>query len=95
MRDATRIQGRFISTCGLKKTTDMPESRYQLVIVDQTGCPVSHLVAWHRLRQKQPGTDGTLEICVWRLLIKRVVLIFRSWSRNGRYKVSLRMLRVV
>lgn len=59
MRAATRVQGRFVSTCGLTKITGAPGSRYQLVIVDQTGHPVSHLMEWHRLRQKQPGTEGT------------------------------------
>jgi integrase len=59
MRATTRIQGRFVSTCGLKKITGAPGSRYQLVIVDQTGHPVSHLMEWCRLRQKQPGTDST------------------------------------
>ncbi|HET8840566.1 MAG TPA: hypothetical protein VFN35_03825, partial [Ktedonobacteraceae bacterium] len=59
MRAATRVQGRFVSTCGLKKIADAPGSRYQLIIVDQAGHPVSHLMEWHRLRQKQPGTDST------------------------------------
>lgn len=59
MRATARVQGRFVSTCGLKKIVGAPDSRYQLVIVDQGGHPVSHLMEWHRLRQKQPGTDGT------------------------------------
>ncbi len=59
MRATARVQGRFVSTCGLKKIIGAPGSRYQLVIVDHTGCPVSHLMEWYRLRQKQPGTDST------------------------------------
>jgi hypothetical protein len=37
VRSIARIQGRFVSTCGLKKITAAPGSRYQLVIVDQAG----------------------------------------------------------
>src|SRR5262249_43132208 len=55
----TRLAGRFVSTCGLKKIIGALGSHYQLVIVDQTGHSVSHVTEWYRLRQKQPGTDST------------------------------------
>ncbi|HTK06090.1 MAG TPA: site-specific integrase [Ktedonobacteraceae bacterium] len=58
MRVTERIQGRFVSTYGMKKVVCLPESRYELIIVDCSGKPVSHLTEWYRLR-KQPGCDGT------------------------------------
>ncbi len=58
MRATARVQGRFVSTCGLSKIVCSSESRYELIVVDGTGHPVSHVTEWYRLR-KQPGTDST------------------------------------
>jgi len=58
VRARTRVQGRFVSTCGLKKIVCSSESHYKLIVVDSTGRPVSHVTEWYRIR-KQPGADGT------------------------------------
>ncbi|HEU5379991.1 MAG TPA: tyrosine-type recombinase/integrase [Ktedonobacteraceae bacterium] len=58
MRVTLRRQGKFVSTYGLGKITCASESRYELIIVDRAGRPVSPLTEWYRLR-KQPGNDGT------------------------------------
>ncbi len=47
MHAITRIQGRFVSTCVLKKITAALGSRYQLVIVDQAGATV--WISWRDL----------------------------------------------
>lgn len=87
MRIATRIQGRFVSTCGLKKITGAPGSRYNLIIVDSAGCPVSHLMEWHRLRQKQPGTDSTRRTYLNFLLPFMGYLLKKgaTWNREPEY----------
>jgi hypothetical protein len=58
MRVSVRERGRFASTCGLRKVAGRPGGRYEFVIVDSAGSPLSHLTEWYRLR-KQPGGDGT------------------------------------
>jgi site-specific recombinase XerD len=58
MRAQQRLHGRFVSTCGLRKVACAPGSRYELIIVDRAGHPVSHLTEWYR-QGKQPGTDST------------------------------------
>lgn len=58
MRERQRLQGRFVSASGLRKVICASGSRYELIIVDRTGHPVSHLTEWYRQR-KQPGTDST------------------------------------
>jgi len=58
MRVPERERGRFVTTCGLRKVAGCPGGRYEVIIVDSAGHPVSHLTEWYRLR-KQPGGDGT------------------------------------
>lgn len=58
MRVPVRVRGRFASTCGLRKVAGSPGGRYEIIIVDSAGSPISHLTEWYRLR-KQPGGDGT------------------------------------
>jgi hypothetical protein len=58
MRVSVRERGRFASTCGLRKVAGSPGGRYEFVIVDSAGSPLSHLTEWYRLR-KQPGGNGT------------------------------------
>lgn len=58
MRTKARVLGRFVSTYGFKKIACAPGSKYELIVVDSQGRPVSHLTEWYRLR-KTPGCDGT------------------------------------
>src|SRR5947209_5001938 len=58
MRAKVRKRGRFVSTYGFKKITCAPGNKYELIVVDGEGRPVSHLTEWYRLR-KTPGCDGT------------------------------------
>jgi len=58
MRVKGREQGRFVALSGFRKITGPPCGRYELLIVDGSGRPVSHLCEWYRLR-KQPGPNGT------------------------------------
>jgi Phage integrase family len=58
MRIPARERGRFVSSWGLRKVVGYPSGRYEVIIVDNAGRPVSHLTEWYRLR-KQPGGDGT------------------------------------
>ncbi|SRR6266487_1078005 len=51
MRTKERHQGRFLSTSGLQKLVTRPGGRYELVIIDGQGRPVSHLTEWYRLRK--------------------------------------------
>ncbi len=56
MRAKRREQGRFVALSGFRKIAVPPGGRYELLIVDSTGRPVSPLCEWYRLR-KQPGSD--------------------------------------
>ena len=58
MRVKQRVQGKFVSRSGFRKVICQPGGRYELIIVDQEGRPVSHLTEWYRLR-KSPGPNGT------------------------------------
>jgi site-specific recombinase XerD len=46
-----RYQGKFIALGGLRKIPGPPESRYELMVVDENGHPVFHLSEWYRLRK--------------------------------------------
>ncbi len=58
MRAKGREQGRFVALSGFRKIAGLPGGRYELLIVDSAGRPVSPLCEWYRLR-KQPGPNGT------------------------------------
>jgi hypothetical protein len=58
MRAKGREQGRFVALSGFRKIVVPPGGRYELLIVDHTGRPVSPLCEWYRLRT-QPGPNGT------------------------------------
>jgi hypothetical protein len=58
MRTKGREQGRFVALSGFRKIAGPSGGRYELLIVDGNGKPVSHLCEWYRLR-KQPGQNGT------------------------------------
>src|SRR5260370_42299007 len=58
MRIKTREHGRFVSLSGLRKVVGSPGGRYELFIVDASGCSVSHLTEWYRLR-KSLGPNST------------------------------------
>ncbi len=58
MRTKGRELGRFVSLSGLRRMTGPPGGRYEVLIVDSMGRPVSPLCEWYRLR-KQPGPNGT------------------------------------
>ena len=58
MRAKGREQGRFVATSGFRKIAGPLGGRYELLIVDSSGRPVSPLCEWYRLR-KQPGQQGT------------------------------------
>jgi integrase len=58
VRAQQRVQGRFVSTCGLRKIVCALGSRYELLVIDGSGHPVSHLTEWYQQR-KQPGADST------------------------------------
>jgi Site-specific recombinase XerD len=58
MRPKGREQGRFVALSGFRKLAGSPGGRYEVLIVDGNGRPVSHLCEWHRLR-KRPGSNGT------------------------------------
>src|SRR5437764_14230997 len=58
MRAKGRVGGRFVSLSGFRKIPGIPGGRYEIIIVDHTGHPVSPLCEWYRLRTT-PGPDGT------------------------------------
>lgn len=58
MRTKGREQGRFVALSGFRKRAGSPDGRYELLIVDGNGRPVSPLCEWYRLRQ-QSGSNGT------------------------------------
>jgi len=58
MRTKGREQGRFVALSGFRKIAGPPGGRYEVLIVDGKGKPVSHLCEWYRLR-KHPGPNGT------------------------------------
>jgi hypothetical protein len=58
MRTKGRVQGRFVALSGFRKIAGPSGGRYEVLIVDGNGRPVSHLCEWYRLR-KQPGPNGT------------------------------------
>ncbi len=58
MRAKEREQGQFVAPSRFRKIAGPPGGRYELLIVDRNGRPVSHLCEWYRLR-KQPGPNGT------------------------------------
>lgn len=58
MRIRGREQGRFVALSSFRKVAGPSGGRYELLIVDGNGKPVSPLCEWFRLR-KQPGTNGT------------------------------------
>jgi len=86
MKATTQVQGRFVSTCGLKKIVCSSESRYELIIVDSAGHPVSHVTEWYRLR-KQPSNDGTRRTYLNFLLPFFGHLLKRDapWNREPEY----------
>src|SRR5712692_5525477 len=53
-----REQGRFVALSGFRKIAGPPGGRYEVLIVDGKGKPVSPLCEWYRLR-KRPGPNGT------------------------------------
>jgi hypothetical protein len=58
MRLKQRVQGKFVSCSGFRKVICPPGERYEVIIVDREGRPVSHVTEWYRLR-KTPGPNGT------------------------------------
>jgi integrase len=58
MRLKQRVQGKFVSCSGFRKIVCPPGDRYELIVVDQEGRPVSHVTEWYRLR-KMPGPNET------------------------------------
>lgn len=58
MRLKQRVQGKFVSCSGFRKVTCQPGGRYELIVVDREGRPVSHVTEWYRLR-KMPSPNGT------------------------------------
>lgn len=90
MRDVARERGRFVSTCGLRKVAGYPGGRYEVIIVDSAGHPVSHLTEWFRLR-KQPGTESTRRTYLAFLLPFFGYLLKRgaAWNREPDYIRSL------
>lgn len=86
MRTVQRAQGRFVSIYGLKKITCSSGNRYSLVVVDNTGRPVSHVTEWYRLR-RQPGADGTRRTYLNYLLPFMGYLIQKgaAWNREPEY----------
>lgn len=58
MRSKQRVRGKFVSCSGFRKISCPPGGRYELIVVDQEGRPVSHVTEWYRLR-KMPGPNGT------------------------------------
>src|SRR5713226_850651 len=58
MRAKEREQGQFVAPSRFRKIAVPPGERYELLIVDGNGRPVSHVCEWYRLR-KQPGPNGT------------------------------------
>jgi integrase len=58
MRIKGRELGRFVALSGFRKITGPPGGRYEVLIVDGNGRPVSPLCEWYRLR-KHPGPDST------------------------------------
>jgi len=58
MRNQARDHGRFVSRSGLRKVPGPPEGRYELIIVDGSGRPLSHLTEWYR-RRKHIGAHRT------------------------------------
>ena len=58
MRVKGREQGRFVALSGFRKLVGPLGGRYEVLIVDGSGKPVSPLCEWYRLR-KHPGSNGT------------------------------------
>jgi hypothetical protein len=58
MRAKGRERGRFVALSGFRKIAGSSDGRYEVLIVDGSGRPVSPLCEWYRLR-KQPGPNGT------------------------------------
>jgi hypothetical protein len=58
MRAKGREHGRFVAVSKFRNIVGTPGGRYELLMVDGTGKPVSPLCEWYRLR-KQPGPSGT------------------------------------
>src|SRR5438128_9116293 len=58
MQVKAREQGRFVALSGLRTMAGPEGGRYELIVVDSKGYPVSHLTEWYRLR-KSPGPNGT------------------------------------
>jgi site-specific recombinase XerD len=58
MRAKGRHLGRFTALSGLRKIPGPPESRYELMIIDENGLPVFHLSEWYRQR-KNLGASRT------------------------------------
>jgi hypothetical protein len=88
MRAKGRWQGRFVSAYGLRKIVCAPGNRYELVVVDSEGRPVSHLTEWYRLR-KTPGLDGTRRTylgIMWNTSTRLLALLssMDSFNRNNR-----------
>src|SRR5712692_4147519 len=85
MRAQARERGRFVSNCGLRKVAGAPGGRYELVVYDSAGRPVSPLMEWYRLR-KQPGCDGTRRTYLNFLLPFFGYLIRKGAAWNGEPK---------
>ncbi len=83
MRTVTRIRGRFVSTYGLRKVPCPPGGKYELIVLDSAGHPVSPLTEWYRLR-KQPGGDGTRRTYLNFLLPFFGYLLKRGAAWNGK-----------
>ena len=58
MRTKGREQGRFVALSGFRRMAGAPGGRYEVLIIDGNGKPVSPLCEWYRLR-KRPGANGT------------------------------------
>ncbi len=58
MRTKGREQGRFVALSGFRKMAGPPGGRYEVLILDGNGKPVSPLCEWYHLR-KRPGQSGT------------------------------------
>ena len=77
-----REQGRFVALSGFRKIAGSPDGRYEVLIVDGKGKPVSHLCEWYRLR-KQPGPNGTRRTYLNFLQPFFAYLIARGYAWNA------------
>ncbi len=50
--------GQFVSSSGLRKIPGSADGKYEVIIVDRKGRPVSHLTEWYH-RRKEPGANRT------------------------------------